>query len=183
MPHETPTTEPRFIRAGDSLQWIRSLSDFPAPAWTLKYVLLAPAYKIEVTSTADGSSHKVDLSSSVTSGYPPGNYTFTGYVDNAGGERHTLFRRMMEILPDLTSLETEDGRSYAVRTLEKVEMAITELSDKGLTSASINGNTWTRQDIGKLMGLRSRLKSEVELEHQADGIGSGGEIFGHFGNP
>lgn len=183
MPHSKPTTEPDFIRAGDSIQWLRSLPDFPAPEWTLKYVLLSATDKIEIVSTADNGDHKVNVSSSVSKDYKPGNYTFTGYVEDSEGERHTLFRRMMEVKPDLVSLESKDGRSFAERTLAKVESAISQLADRTLTTASINGQNYTHQDIEKLYAMRARLKAEVELEKAAEGIGSGGLIYGTFERP
>ena len=56
-----PTTEPETITAGDSLTWKRTLADYPAGTWTLKYRLINADGKIDITATASGTDHLVSV--------------------------------------------------------------------------------------------------------------------------
>ena len=48
----TPTTEPASITAGDTLTWQKTLADYPATVWTLKYRFINATAKVDITATA-----------------------------------------------------------------------------------------------------------------------------------
>ena len=183
MPHEEPsTTEPRIIRSGDFLTWRRQLASYPASdGWTLRYVLISKleSSKQEITATADGDDHLVEVTSAVTAGYRPGEYRLFGFVEK-DGKRHTLLESRTTVEPNPEALEIKDLQSFAEKTLVLVEEALTKLADKGLSSASINGQSYTRQDIDKLRNWRSSLRSEIEAEKLADGRTVDPHIYIHF---
>jgi hypothetical protein len=53
MTAPVPTTEPASVVAGDTLTWKRTLADYPAGTWTLKYRLINSAGKFDITATAE----------------------------------------------------------------------------------------------------------------------------------
>ena len=60
MAAETPTKEPETVRAGDTIKWKKSVSDYAASdGWTLKYSLRGQSTAIDLTSTADGDEHPI----------------------------------------------------------------------------------------------------------------------------
>ena len=64
-----PTTEPETITAGDSLTWKRTLADYPAGTWTLKYRLINADGKIDLTATASGTDHLVSVAPDTSAVY------------------------------------------------------------------------------------------------------------------
>ena len=55
MALETPTIEPETIVAGDTVKFIKELSDFlPVDSWVLKYSLVKDGARIDITSPDNG---------------------------------------------------------------------------------------------------------------------------------
>lgn len=51
------TTEPTEIIKGDRIEWTKTLDDYPASEWTLKYRFRNTGTGVNVTCTADGDDH------------------------------------------------------------------------------------------------------------------------------
>jgi len=101
----TPTTEPAVLTAGDSYTWQRSLDDYPAGTWTLKYRLINAAGKIDITATASGADHLVTLTPTTTAAYTAGDYTWTKWVEKTG-YRITLATGTITVKPNIAALTT-----------------------------------------------------------------------------
>jgi hypothetical protein len=72
-----PESEPLSFHSGETVKWKRTdLADYPAPTWTLYYVLQKTGTRITLNSSQDGSSanHLISLTPSTTAGYTVGNY-------------------------------------------------------------------------------------------------------------
>jgi hypothetical protein len=82
------TVEPSIIVRGDTIKWIKTLADYPAPTWALKYAFRGVG-SIDVTSTASGSDHSVTLSAAASAAYLVGSYSWSSYVEQ-GAERYTI---------------------------------------------------------------------------------------------
>ena len=55
MAATVPTKEPLTIRAGDTIEWTKSINDYKArDGWTLKYAFRGSAGTIDITGSADG---------------------------------------------------------------------------------------------------------------------------------
>ena len=55
MAATVPTKEPLTIRAGDTIEWTKSLDDYKASAgWTLSYSFRGTGGTIDITSSAGG---------------------------------------------------------------------------------------------------------------------------------
>jgi len=115
--------EPLSVRAGDTWRWVRDLSDYPAPAWSLVYTLYGPAGVVHVTATADGARHLVDLAPAVTGTYAPGRYDGIAHVTD-GTDRLQIWSGAVQVLPDLREATTADGRSHARRMLDAIEATL-----------------------------------------------------------
>ena len=66
-----PETEPLDFYSGETVKWKRTdLSDYPAPTWTLYYVLQKTGIRITFNSSQDGSttSHLISLTPATTAG-------------------------------------------------------------------------------------------------------------------
>jgi len=98
-----PTTVPAVITAGDTLAWTRSLADYSAAdGWVIAYRLINAAGKIDITGTASGQDHAVNVSAATSAGYAAGDYTYQEFVTKAA-ERHTTAVGSITIRPNLAA--------------------------------------------------------------------------------
>lgn len=114
---EIPTTEPAAFVAGDTVQWTKAISDYPATAgWTLKYRAVNSAGKIDITATTSGADYAVTLTAATTGAYTAGWYDVVGWVEKGSGgsaERVTVATFRLQVKPNLAAANTYDGRSDA----------------------------------------------------------------------
>jgi len=108
----TPTIEPASIVAGDTITWQKSLADYPATEWTLKYRLLNSAGKIDITAAASGSDHLVTVSSTTSAAFTAGDYDYLAWVEKTGARRSVGTGRIT-VVANLATAATYDGRSDA----------------------------------------------------------------------
>ena len=115
-----PSKEPQSVTAGDTIQWLRTLPDYPASAgWTLNYRLINATGHIDITGQASGSDHLISIPSSVVPAWVAGTYDWQAYVTAISGERHTIGIGRMVVLPNLsTQVAGFDARSQARQILE-----------------------------------------------------------------
>jgi hypothetical protein len=184
-----PTTEPASFVAGDTVTWSKSLSDYPATTWSLKYRFVNSAGKVDITAAADGSDYLVTLTAATTAAYTAGKYDFTGWVEKGTGptaERVTVSTGRIEIKPNLAIQNTFDGRSTARKILETLETAYTsavssrafvqEYEIAGRRMKFNSPGDWIRE----LNFWRSQVKAEERAERIADGLGGNARIMVRF---
>lgn len=158
--------EPRVVTQGETALWQRVVSDYPAPTWSLNYVLIGPNI-VNVTGAANGLVHEINVNIATTVNWTAGNYAVYAQVSN-GTEIFpvaTLYPTIqVRSNPSAVNTFTVDQRSWARQTLEVVETALKTLAAKTVSSASVNGTTYTLQDMDQLLKLRSRCLTEIANE-------------------
>ncbi len=177
----TPTTEPAAITAGDSFTWQKTLADYPAGTWTLKYRFINAAGKIDITATASGTDHLVSVTPTTSAAYTAGDYTWTAYVEKTG-YRVTIATGTLEVKPNIAALTTLDARTDAAIIVDQLMAAY-----KTYTASS--GNVAEYEIAGRRMKYRSAaeilqqishwkgvLASEKRAERIAAGLGGGNKI-------
>lgn len=169
------SAEPTRFRAGDSVSWRRSWSDYPASAgWSLAYTLISSTAKRTITGAADGDAHLVTLTAADTDDWPAGRYTLIGHVSKAP-DRVEVLSLPVEVLPDLAAATTYDTRTHARRMLEALEAALEGRATRGqldVIEVAIYSRT-TRRDKGVLIEARARYLTEVRREDAAAGVATG----------
>jgi hypothetical protein len=173
---------PATLRAGDTIEWDESNSDYPASSgWTLAFVLTKYGQSlITITATADGDDYTVSVLPAVTRAWVAGIYSWQAYVYKASGtpllitEKHTLDRGQIEILPDITqAILTTDLRSFAKKNLEMIEAALSGDTSPFVMGYSIAGRSLSKRTREELIKERSYWKIEYEREVEAEGIARG----------
>lgn len=155
-----------ILYAGDTLDFTTSVTDYPAPVWTLRY-RLAPASgaAIDLTSVAAGSDHRITANASATASWVVGTYSWTAWVENAGGERYTLARGRLEIKPASSTLAAGvDTRSQAEIALAAIDAVLANRATVDQMEYSIAGRSLKRMTIDELLKLRSHYVDEVNKE-------------------
>ena len=101
MARDIPTIEPASIVSGDTLKFLKTLTDYPAGTWTLSYDLLSDdsaGKKISFTATASGTAHLVEVVASTTLGWQAGTYRYQARAKD-GTDTYTVGSGVIEILP------------------------------------------------------------------------------------
>lgn len=170
----TATTEPIRVTAGDSISWLKSLSDYPASAgWALAYTLINASAKISIITTASGDDHLVAVTAATSSSWAAGSYTWQATVTKTT-QRYTVGTGAIVIEPNLAASATYDARSNARKALDAVNALLATYGAKAyLHSYEIAGRRQQFQTPGDFMAFRSRLMAEVATEENAARINAG----------
>jgi hypothetical protein len=172
-----PTKEPQIITAGDTIEFIRTISDYPASdGWTLSYVLRGPqTYRTNAT-TYQTSDYRVALASNTTANYLPGLYSLEAYVTNATA-RYSVETWFPQVTvrenPAAYTDQAFDNRTFAAKTLAACETAILKLGSRTVQTASVNGQSYSIQQLPALLALRNRMREEVQAQQDAISVAAG----------
>jgi hypothetical protein len=181
MTATVPTTEPADFVAGDTLTWSRSLSDYPAGTWTLKYRLINAAGKVDITASASGTDHLVSVASATTAAYTAGVYAWLAWVEKTG-ERHTVGNGTITIKPNIAALNTLDARSNAKKILDQLMAAYTTYtaSNGHVAEYEIGDRRMKYRSAADIIEQIDRWKAIVAAETRAEriaaGLGAGNSI-------
>lgn len=128
------TTEPSEIVAGDSASWkiLTDNSDFYAStSFSLSYSIRGLAGSKDISSSADGDYHLIELTATVTATWPAGDYFLDAYVSDGANERYTLYSKELKVKTNLAAISLTgatdalyDGRSFAKRIVDAVDQTI-----------------------------------------------------------
>ena len=184
---EPNTSEPSNLRAGDAASWTRDLPEYlPAAGWALKYRLLWPTPPaVTFTAAAYGALHLVALAAADTAAYRAGTATLVAWVEK-GADRVTLSQRQIEVLPDLTTATSLDGRSANVKGLADARAALSAYvaSDRAMVQEYVIGQRRMQfRDLQQIKDLirhyEGEVAKEVAIAAAAHGV-SPGRIYTRF---
>lgn len=172
---DIPTQEPTELRAGDTWKWTRSLADYPASAWALKYRFKSPTAGFEIAATTSGNDYAITVAAATTTGYAAGTYTWIAWVEGGTSEKYTVDTGVMVVDADYrtgTATAALDDRSHARKTLAAIESWI-ESRNPGVAEYQIAGRQMKYIPVADLLKLRQSYKTEVAAEEAAEAIRNG----------
>lgn len=175
MATDISTIEPDEIRAGDTVTWLKSLSDYPASdSWVLSYRLVSSTTHYDISSSASDSDHLVTITAATTANYTPGEYTLIGWVTKSS-ERYSIPSKKINVLPDLAAVATGyDIRSNARKTLDLLDAALqAQGSNAWVQEYEIAGRRMRFRSIGEFMKFYDRVKADVRSEENAERLKAG----------
>lgn len=163
--------EPQQITAGDTVIWYRVVSDFPASeGWTLYYVLRGPTTIKLTAATFQTANYVVEVADTITADWKPGLYSIQAYVSD-GTDRFSVETWFPKVTIKPNPAAFVEGAAsnltFAQATLAAVETALLALASRKVSSASVNGQSYSIQDLTKLTALRNRMREEVQSEQDA----------------
>lgn len=169
-------TVPARLIAGDTWEWVRALTDYPAPTWVLSYALKnANGGPDAIVAVASGTQHAVTVPAATTAAIAPGRYRWFASV-TAAGVRKTVEEGWVEVAPDPSVAGALDARSLAQQTLDAVDATIKGRATQDQLAMSVNGRSISRTPIPELIQLRDTLRREVNAEGNAETKGAGRDI-------
>ena len=170
---DIPTNEPSSLRAGDTWKWTRTLADYPAGTWTLKYRFKNATAYFEIVAGTSGTDHLVSVAAATTAAYAAGSYTWMAWVEGGSSEKYTVDTGTLAVDPDYrASTAAYDGRSHARKMLDAIE-AWLEARDPAVAEYEIAGRRMKYIPITELIAMRSRYRLEVQSEDNAAAIAKG----------
>jgi hypothetical protein len=175
--HNTVTTLPAQITAGDTLTFTQTLADYPANnGWVLHYRLINALGKFDITSSASGSDHLISVLAATTAGYTAGTYDWQAYVDGVSSQRFTIGTGRVVIMPNLAGQSAGfDNRSTARKALDSINAWLAN-RDLAVAEYQIAGRSMKYIPITELLSLRSKLQFEVKGEDKAAAMMRGESI-------
>lgn len=171
----TPTIEPGSCIAGDTITWIKSLADYPAPTWVLKYRLLNAAGKIDITAAASGANHLITVAAATSAAYTAGIYDYLAWVES-GTERHSVGQGRITVVANLAAASTFDGRSDARKIYEALLAAYKTRVDGGqgfVQEYEIAGRKMKFSSAADWLNQLNFWKRQVAAEDNAAKIAAG----------
>jgi hypothetical protein len=156
-----PTSEPREVILGDTIQWTRPdlAGLYPPPEWTLTYYFVArdPALKFNVEASNSGGVFLVDLggATGIAASFErigQSGYEWTARVAR-GTEKYTVASGFLSIAPDVGAIGAgTDRRSWAVRTRDKLKAVIEGRADADVNMYMLAGKQVTKMTPTELRG-------------------------------
>lgn len=178
MPAEIPNYEPSRIVAGTTVTWKKSLADYPADEWTLKYFLRGPS-RLDITCTSDNLDFVATIAAVDSAKLKPGRYYLQGRVEK-GAEKYLVSPDMLE-LEVKPGLDTEsanfDGRSKYERIVDEIDDLIERTLPNDRAEYEIEGERKRHYSRLELIDLRKHYQQKVNAERRAKRVEAGGDFF------
>ncbi|HRS29196.1 MAG TPA: hypothetical protein P5255_13125 [Phycisphaerae bacterium] len=185
--HMTATIEPTHVTAGDTLAWNKSFADYPANAgWTLKYRLINAAAKIDITSSASGADHAVNVAAATSAAWAAGKYSWQSWVEK-GSERYTQAVGEITINRNLAAEAAGyDTRTDAKKILDQLMTAyMASTASKAFVGEYSIGDRrmvfHKKSDwILELNYWKGLVYAEKQAQRLSEGLGSGSKVYVRF---
>lgn len=170
-----PENVPAELIAGDTWQWTRELSEYPAGTWTITYYFENKDQVFNAAASAVGTIHSVTIAAATTLGYKPGRYRWRARAES-GGVKKTVESGWLEVQVDPAAAGTKDVRTQARRTLDAVEATLEGRASSDQLAMTLNGRSISRTPLRELREWRDQLRAEVRIEEQGSNAGLGRNI-------
>lgn len=175
MAKDPPNYEPRSFVASATVVWKKSLTDYPASLWTLKYTLRgADATGIDVTATADGDDHLVTISST-NSDKTAGVYRLVGWVEQGTLKYYVVDQQIViRAKPAAGTLDTRtDAEIILARLVDLVKTKSLMLQQE----YTIAGRTMQFSSYEDLIKATHFWSGVVRDERRQKKVNEGGDFF------
>ncbi len=172
--------EPIEFSAGDTLQFTRTLHQYPASqGWSLLYELRGGTQALSFTSTASGDSHSIYVAPATTATWTPGDYVLTGYATN-GTDRHQIYYGDLPLHENkVTAPGNAPELTFAQKMIAQIEATLLAKADD-LSSASLGETRFTfltPEELRKEHGYWTTVRrQEIAKERAKMGLPTGNRI-------
>ena len=180
-----------MLRAGDSWLWRRYFDGYPSGGgWTAQYVLNSPQGRFpfptgSVSAASDQVDYSISVPGSATQNLAPGQYDlYVVLVNAAASAQQTILLQSVLVEPNILGAQLGvDTRSFAKRTLDMIEAAISGDVSPHVQEYEIQGRRLQYMDRMKLKQLRDQYRYEYRQEQIANGEYSPKRRVGVFFRP
>lgn len=166
---EKLSTDGKLI-AGTYWEVSQEVAEYPATSYKLQYILrksTEAAFSAE--TIPDGELHLLTVDASVTTDLTGGNYHCLIYAISLDNETVIIpvASIVLYIHPD--PLTSTDSRSFELKVIDKLETALLALADRTMSSISIDGRSYTYNDMAKMEQMRDYYKQRAGIKTENTG--------------
>jgi hypothetical protein len=167
-----PYVEPDEIVTGETVEWKRRLTDFvPADGWTLRYHFRGAGAALDVDAAADGSNHKVTITSVQSATLAEGACLYQAWA-MSGSVKHLVGEGEIRIrIGFATVTDPYDGRSQVKKILDAIDAMVLGKATLDQQEYTIGTGDSTRMlkriPITELLALRTRYAQMYSRERRA----------------
>lgn len=192
MLENIPDFEPVEITAGARLRWTKTLADFPASLWELKYYFRGAGTGFDATATADGEAHDITVAAATTAAMTAGQYYFEAWATNLSdaNEKYLVDEGRVTVKRSFLAVSTAttiDDRTQAEIDLAAVRAALSGAAGLSVLEYTIGNRSLRRRSHAELLDLEKRLVARVAGERRRERVRQGGNFLQHvemsFENP
>lgn len=159
---DIPANEPSELVLGTTLQFTKSLPEFPAgEGWTLAYTITNAANAYSVATTASGDDFAVSVAPATTAGWAAGDYQMTA-IASKDGAKFRAATAFISLKPDPTS--AGDFRSHAKKVLDSVNAVIAGRATQDQEQLQIANRSLKRTPLADLLALRDKYQALYNAE-------------------
>jgi hypothetical protein len=170
MPVETLTALPCEIRAGTTVRFTMSFTEYPASAWSLSFSLLGQA-SLSAQGVASGDAFTVVLTAAQTATLTPGQYNWAAKVtETASGDVAIADQGFAVILPDLSNTAVGPWRTR----YNAAVAAMAGISGSQFASVDVEGQSFTTHNVVSLQSVIDRLEMKAIEEDKLLGRSTSG---------
>ena len=171
---DIPENEPSEIRAGDTVEWLKEIDDYPPTGYTLYYAFRNASSFIDITAGASSGYHYVSVAASQTTGWTAGAYSWIAYVKNAT-MRTTVDSGHIDILPNLAFGIAYDDRSDARVIYDSLIAKYKAFIASGgeMQSMSVAGKAVTFRSAKDFLDQIKHWEAVVRTEEAAEAVANG----------
>lgn len=173
----TPAQVPDELIAGDTWEWQRELSDYPASTHSAAWYFEKADGNFSVTAGETGDTFTGTVSSANSATYRAGRYRWRLLVTRtADSVRKTVEEGWLEVLPDPAAAGNVDHRTTARAVLDMIDAYLRDPTNLNAASYSLGGRSLSRWSRSELRDERTYWEGKVQAEENADraeaGLGS-----------
>ena len=153
---------PDSFSAGSTVEYVKTVPDYPAGAWSLK-LILAGKSTLTVNATAEGSSFNVTITPAQSAGLCAGVYQ---YVERAtdGTIVKDLGRGTVTVTPNLETAGDGDLQTWEEKTLAVIEAKLAGRVDSSIDEYVIGSRQVRYIPLDDLLKWRDKLAARVAAQ-------------------
>lgn len=178
--------EPLSFTAGETVEWKQYIDNYhPKDGWALSYSFRNFESQFDAAAIPKSDHYLIRLTSEQTSDYKAGTYWWQ-LTATKGKQWKVISEGTIEVKPNLSLLDSYDGRSHVKQVLDALEATILSKASRDQLSYSISGRSLSRLSPVELLKWRDVYKAEYARELQqlriSQGLGNNNIIKIRFNN-
>lgn len=176
----TPTQVPDELIAGDTWEWTRDLSDYPASTHSAAWYFEKVDQNFSVSAGETGDMFTGTVAAATSATYRAGRYRWRLVVTRtADSVRKTVESGWIEVRPDPAAAGNVDHRTTARVMLDNIDAYLKDPTNLAASSYAIGGRSLSRWSRADLLVERSQLMAQVMREERAERATRGEALPGH----
>lgn len=160
----------QLLIAGTLWEIEQGAAGFSASTHKLIYTFKkGTAASVEFETEASGTSHLLTIEATDSASFAGGYYNCVIKAASLTDETEVipLASIIINILPDPAT--SNDARSFAQKMVDKLETALLALADKTMSSISIEGRSYTYNNIQEMEGMRDYFATKAGIKNELSG--------------